>query len=301
MICGGWASLCTGTDQNCHKLCARYHAAPWMTAKRSIAKVSCFIAAFSLVVNFGGANIGHAPIPGWAAPFPSGHDSSNGKVFLLSSESEEGRMGWLLCLDENSGGGWLYAPPFFARIRSDASGADGELHLRTGVLPDGNYYSLDIRTWAHSAEGRLSRHLAGPASQTQRYLVKGFEIEVPATSNQDVLGRYSNVRYVAASGDRVGVELLLFHAGRNICALAIFYEGYWGEPVLVPLVSSPSYTRRIGKSVVEFNLRVGSQTATYRATQRGGAVVLCRINVPVGQEAEQPRLLKQDHFLPSSP
>ena len=222
-----------------------------------------------------------------------------GSMFLISSMTSGGERGWLLCVDPTSKRSWLYRVPWMIQLYPEQSQSNVSLMLTSKELSDGSKYRFEAGITGDELKGSLIIRdpLTTPTSRT--YTVQGFRLNLPTSKvGRFPAGRYSSSRYIEESGDSVGAELLLFLTEGQYAGLIKFNESYWGEPEFVPLVLRN--IRIISSQKLEFDLRLGDQeTGSYSATRRGGTVILERLNLPTGQDA-QCKLIRQRTLLPQN-
>jgi|SRR5882672_2407332 len=219
-----------------------------------------------------------------------------GNVFLVSSMTAYGELGWLLCTNPASKHSWLYEIPRMIELYPESQLGDS-LTLTSKELSDGSKYWLrgDIAGNQLSGSLAIENRLAGKST---KYVLKGFRLNTPTTGISDFpTGRYSNSRYVEESGDPAGAELILFLTGGQSAGLVKFNESYWNEPPLVPLALST--VRIISNQKLEFELRLGDgKTGRYTLTRQGRTLLLERVDVDTAPGAF--KLPKQRDLLPQS-
>jgi hypothetical protein len=93
--------------------------------------------------------------------------------------------------------------------------------------------------------------------------VEIWRAEVNAVAVIDTPIHYSNATYVEEGGDMVGAELWLIRTLDGPAGMIVFYEGYWGEPVRVPLAMSGV---SVHEGAIDFQLRLPGQLGRYRLT-----------------------------------
>ena len=220
-----------------------------------------------------------------------------GHVFLISSATRKGEIGWLLCFDAGSKNGWLYRPALKIELLLELH-SSVSIKLRSQESPNGSYCSFDGTVTGPKIRGTLVLGGDSSTSDVNSYSVEGYEINPPAKSVAGFPpGRYSNSEYVEESGDAVGAELILFLTESRYVGLIKFNEGYWGEPEFVPLVLLNTRIISPQKLAFELQLREGA-VGKYIAILKKNAITLRRIDIPSAPDAEVVRLRRQLHLLP---
>ena len=161
-----------------------------------------------------------------------------GSVFMISSMTAYGELGWLLCTSSASNRSWLYRIPWIIELYQEKSHSAVSLTLTSKETPDGKYkFEGDIT--GNELNGSLVIENPSATSKSQTYALKGFRLNPPARKGTRFpAGRYSNSGYLEESGDPIGAELILFLTKGQSAGLIKFNESYWGEPSFVPLILS---------------------------------------------------------------
>lgn len=224
-------------------------------------------------------------------------DIQRERLFLISSETQQTDRGWLLCIDTSSRAGWLYSPPLTVPMEEMTISGSGEIALKTKLLQSGSYFLVRGKLSSHKLDGVLMVEPTKENPEGGKFNVHGDEIEeLAASAGQLPVGRYSNVRFVEDSGDLVGSEMLVFPVNGKLVALVTFYDGYWGEPVFVPLMGKVA---KLGRgSSFEIELRFDGREAKYSARLDIDAIIIRRTDMPSAVGTKFPRLTRQDRFFP---
>lgn len=219
-----------------------------------------------------------------------------GSVFMISSTTAYGELGWLLCTSSASNHSWLYRIPWIIELYPEKSHSAVSLTLTSKETPDGKY-TLEGDITGNELNGSLVIENPSATSKSHTYALKGFRLNPPARKvTRFPAGRYSNSAYLEESGDPIGAELILFLTNGQSAGLIKFNESYWGEPSFVPLILSNILT--ISSQKLEFELRLGDEgIGKYSLTRQGGAVILNRVDVPT-TKGSQFKLMKKSTLLP---
>ena len=225
---------------------------------------------------------------------------ARGQVFLISSTTTWGQLGWLLCVDTDAKRSWLYRIPWVVELQMTEEPSSTSIKLKSNKLPDGSTYILSVTITGTEIQGSLIVRPDSSAPDGQSYLIQGFRLSPPSEAVPDFpAGRYSNSRYIEESGDAVGAELVLFLTKHQLAGLIKFNESYWDEPVFVPL--SLSNIRIVSDQKLEFDLKLeDNNVGTYVALRRKRAIILRRLDVPSNPEAPPIILARQATLLPST-
>lgn len=220
-----------------------------------------------------------------------------GSVFMISSPTPVGELGWLLCTSSASNRSWLYRIPWIIELYPEQSQSAVSLTLTSKELSDGSKYRLQCGITGNEFNGSLVIENPLATSKSQTYALRGFRFDPPTRKvTRFPAGRYSNSRYMEESGDPVGVELLLFLTGSQNAGLIKFNESYWGEPEFVPLVLSN--IRIISAQKLEFELKLeNGEIGRYAATRKRDTLILRRIDISTAPDAEPVKLVKQRQLL----
>jgi hypothetical protein len=222
-----------------------------------------------------------------------------GQVFLISTTTTEGEIGWLICVDTDSNHSWLYRLPWVVELQMEQPQSSTSIRLNSEKLPDGSAYVFVGSIAGPKLQGTLTVRPDSSAPDVKNCVIQGHKLSPqPETVSRFPAGRYSNSRYDGESGDAVGAELVLFLAKDQHAGLIKFNESYWGEPEFVPLVLSN--IRIISDQKLEFDLKLEDNTVgTYVALRKKGAIILRRLDVPSAPGALPVILSKQPTLLPA--
>ena len=238
--------------------------------------------------------------PGLAGP--------TGRFYLGSVISASGTTAALFLLDQAAQRGWFYDPPRVIEFSVRPSGRD--VVFLPAEISDQGLFSFQ-----GTMEGSLIKGTVQLSKPSGIDLIRGQLVArlVPAEPEHtsELLGRFSNVEYVAESGDLIGAEIIILASGPRACGIAMFYGVLPDEFTASPLLLQD--VKASGDDVVTFALqfpglllhRNGSVAKLpdtighYCFHIKNGEGVLRRTDAPPNAKAEPVLLRRMPTVLPS--
>ncbi len=207
--------------------------------------------------------------------------SDSGRFFFGTSQEQNAKhcsSAWLLYLDKDNHNGEIFVVASMEKFTKFELGEDGTLVLQWSVGDEKYQFNGTLKSEELNGDIQLNTR-----SGNTEYLCEITTTELPAqnaptkSKPQVSPSRYSNVYYVNESGDLIGVDIRFFSTSRGTQGMIVFYEGYWDEPVDMPLALSQI---KMDKGTIRFATETPNGIAHYHLLLTSTGGIFNRDDVP---------------------